>query len=295
MFSNLKSGRLGRTLTGSLAASVAGIALFGAGAGAVAVAQTAQPAQAPAPIEWDRRRLEQLDRNVRRLERALTQRNAAGAPVIIEPDPEVVALEGRVAILDRRLQDLEATLQRMNGDLERLTFALDDAQRSNSALVAALASTRDRLDVLEARGRTAAGAPAEPASPTGDPAADFAAAMQLMNEGDFDGARHAFEVFVATWPDDTRAGEARFRLGETRFIADDHAGAVQAYAAALRGWPTTRWAGEATVKLATALQADGRDAQACQALGEFQRRYAAGVTGAMRTRAGQVSQRAGCD
>ena len=41
------------------------------------VAQTA-PME---PIQWDKRRLEQLDRNVRRLERAVTQRNAAGQPV----------------------------------------------------------------------------------------------------------------------------------------------------------------------------------------------------------------------
>src|SRR5690606_28357493 len=119
--------------------------------------------------------------------------------------------------------------------------------------------------------------------------------MQLMNEGDFDGARRAFEIFAATWPDDELAGEARFRLGETRFIADDYAGAVQAYAAALRGWPQTRWAGEATVKLATALHADGRDPPACQALGEFRNRYADGATGSLRARAGQVAQRAGCD
>src|SRR5688500_3032191 len=70
------------------------------------VAQTA-PME---PIQWDKRRLEQLDRNVRRLERALTQRNAAGQPVIMEPDPEVVALTSRVTIMDGRVNDLEATL-----------------------------------------------------------------------------------------------------------------------------------------------------------------------------------------
>ena len=70
------------------------------------VAQTA-PME---PIQWDKRRLEQLDRNVRRLERAVTQRNASGQPVLVEPDPEVVALTGRVAGMDRRLNDLEATL-----------------------------------------------------------------------------------------------------------------------------------------------------------------------------------------
>jgi len=43
---------------------------------------------APLPaVEWDVRRLDTLDRNVRRFERALTQRNAAGQPVLVEPDP----------------------------------------------------------------------------------------------------------------------------------------------------------------------------------------------------------------
>ncbi len=78
--------------------------------GGAVVAQV-QPME---PIQWDKRRLDQLDRNVRRLERALTQRNAAGQPVLVELDPEVVALQGQVSILERRLGDVEQTFQRMN-------------------------------------------------------------------------------------------------------------------------------------------------------------------------------------
>lgn len=284
MFSRMKSGRLGRLATGSVAAAVFGVALLGT----VVVAQTQQPAA----IEWDKRRLDRLDRNVRRLERALTQRNAAGDPVLLEPDPEVIALEGRVAILDRRLEDLEATVQRVNADLERLTFALDESERTNAALARTLASVGDRLDALESAAAEAA--PAAPSSPTGDPDTDFTAAMRLMNEGDFAAARRAFETFVVTWPDADQTPEAQFRLGETRFIAEDNAGAVQAYAAALRGWPRARWAGEAVIKLATALEADGRAEQACQALGEFERRYAEGAAAALRARAAQAGVRADC-
>ena len=69
-----------------LAAAALGVLLIGGGA----VAQQAQP-NIMERTQWDNRRLEQLDRNVRRLERALTQRNAAGQPVLVEPDPEVVA------------------------------------------------------------------------------------------------------------------------------------------------------------------------------------------------------------
>src|SRR5690606_21118322 len=74
------SPRLARVL-----ATGFGVALIG---GVVA----AQTVPAPA-IEWNERRLERLERNVRKLEHALTQRNAAGAPAsLLEPDPEVVAL-----------------------------------------------------------------------------------------------------------------------------------------------------------------------------------------------------------
>ncbi|MDI6625046.1 MAG: tol-pal system protein, partial [Brevundimonas sp.] len=148
--------------------TVLGVALI-AGTTTV-VAQTA-PME---PIQWDRRSLERLDRNVRRLERALTQRNAAGQPVIMEPEPEVVALTSRVTIMDRRLNDLEATLQRVNGDLERLTFQLDETVRDNAALTTRLRTAETRLgDIAAAAEREAElNAPISSTSPTGDAVRD---------------------------------------------------------------------------------------------------------------------------
>ena len=72
------------------------------------------------------------------------------------------------------------------------------------------------------------------------------------------------------------------------------AGAVAAYAAALNGWPTTSWAGETTLKLARALDATDRKPQACGALGEFNRRYAATASASLKTIAGQVRTQAAC-
>ncbi len=257
----------------------------------------AQQVPAPPAIEWTPRRLDQLDRNVRRLERALTQRNAAGAPVIVETDPEVVTLQARVDGLDRRLRDIEATVQRINGDNERLTFALDEAQRDNEAMRALLTNADERLSRLEAvlQAQAEADAPIEPNSPSGDPAADFAAAQRLTASGDAARALRAWEVFVVTWPEESQAPEANYRLGDARWQAEDAEGAVQAYASSLRGWPRAPWAADATIKLATALEASDRATQACQALGEFGRRYAEGATAAQRSRATQVANRAECD
>lgn len=270
-------------------AGVLGIALI-VGTTTV-VAQTA-PLE---PIQWDKRRLEQLDRNVRRLERAVTQRNAAGQPVLVEPDPEVVALQGRVGLMDQRVRDMEATLQRVNGDLERLTFQLDETARDNTALGARLRDAETRVRTMEEAAEREAelNGPISTTSPTGDAARDLTAAVRLAASDPARGDR-AFQTVIAAWPDTPQAREASSRLGDLRVAAGDNAGAVAAYATALQGWPTTPWAPATTLELANALNATDRKTQACTALTEFERRYAEAASAAVRTRAGQVRTRIGC-
>lgn len=262
--------------------------------GGVAVAQTVPP---PA-VQWDNRRLDQLDRNVRRLERAVTQRNSQGQPVLVEPDPEVIAVQGRVGTMDRRLEDLEATVQRVNADFERLTFQLDESDRDNAALRGRLADTESRLARLEAaveRAESAAREVAETAtrSPTGDAVADLAAARSILATDPVAG-RAALERVAGNWPDTPAGKEAIWRVGDIVRAGGDQAGAVQQYASALSGWPALPWAGEVTLKLARGLEATNRDAQACAALAEYDRRYAANSTPALRTIATETRTRAGC-
>ena len=247
------------------------------------------------PVQWDKRRLDQLDRNVRRLERAVTQRNAAGQPVIIEPDPEVIALQGRVGLMDRRLGDMEATVQRVNGDLERLTFQLDEAGRDNTALSTRLRDAEGRIRAMEAAAAREAelNAPIPTTSPTGDAARDLTAAARLAATDPQRGDR-ALQTVILAWPDTPQAREASSRLGDLRVSAGDHAGAVSAYATALQGWPTAPWAAATTLELANALNATDRKTQACTALTEFTRRYAEAASAAVRTRATEARTRIGC-
>lgn len=255
------------------------------------VAQTAPLA----PVQWDKRRLDQLDRNVRRLERAVTQRNAAGQPVLVEPDPEVIALQGRVDIMDRRLRDLEATTQRVNGDLERLTFALDESRRENTALATRLREADTRVRAIEttaARDREL-NSPIPTTSPTGDAARDLTAAVRLIST-DPAMADRALQTVVAAWPDAPQAREANSRLGDLRVAAGDHENAVRAYASALRGWPTTPWAPATVLELANALFESDNKTAACSALVDFTNRYAEGASAALRARATEMRTRFAC-
>ncbi|MBB3872269.1 tetratricopeptide repeat protein [Brevundimonas mediterranea] len=270
----------------AFAATAVGLVLIAGGA----VAQQAAP-NIMQPTQWDNRRLEQLDRNVRRLERALTQRNAAGQPVLVEPDPEVVTLQGQFGLLNQRLGDLETTVRRINGDNERLTFQLDEAQRDTAALRARLLDAEARIEKLETAAEL--NAPIEAHSPTGDAAQDLAAAVQLMSSDRARGAR-ALETVVAAWPDTPQAREANSRLGDIRASSNDKAGAVPFYAAALKDWPRIGWAADTTLKLADALFATNGKTQGCAALGEFTRRYAPAASDTLKARATQMKTANGC-
>lgn len=273
------------------------LVLAAVAAGVVGGAVVAQTQPLPA-IQWDVRRLDNLDRNVRRLERAITQRNNQGDPVLVESDPELIALQGRVAIMDRRLRDMEQTVQRVNGDLERLTFQLDESGGDNNALRTRLADAEERIAALEAAKEAAEAAAREAAefaarSPTGDAVTDLAAARALLASDPARG-RAALELVASTWADTPSGREAIWRVGDIIRADGDQAGAVQQYAQALQGWPTESWAGEVTLKLARGLEATNRDVQACAALGEYQRRYAATSTPALRDIAARTRTQAGC-
>ncbi len=275
------------------------IALATVALGFVGGAVIAQTQPLPA-IQWDVRRLDNLDRNVRRLERALLQRNnQVGEPMLVESDPELIALQGRVSQMDRRLQDMEQTVQRVNADLERLTFQLDESDRDNAALRTRLNDADNRVERLEnaaEAAQRAADAAAEeaargPRSPTGDAVSDLAAARALTDPA---ASRAALEAVATNWPDTPSGKEAVWRIGDLIRATGDQAGAVQQYATALSGWPTLPWAGEVTLKLARGLEATNRDAQACAALGEYARRYERTSTPALRAIATDTRTRAAC-
>jgi hypothetical protein len=110
---------------------------------------------------------------VRRLERAVTQRNAVGQPVLVEPDPEVVALQGQVGEMDRRVQDLEASLQRIDPrSASRRPSSWTRPARDNAALRSRLNASDARIKAIEDQARAAAAAAAEAEqagrSPTGE-------------------------------------------------------------------------------------------------------------------------------
>jgi len=226
---------------------------------------------------WDVKKLQQLDRDVRKLERSVARvENKQSPPILIEPDPEVVALQATVDSLSRKLDDNANTITHLTGQLEEAQHDNQLLQQQVSALMARTDTLVKRADLAEAHLKdvdTALAPPPPPPPSKGDAESDFEQAFNLLTSGQTDDAERAFVAFTTTWPESTQLPEAWFRLGQIRTMKKDPAGAVAAYATALKGWPKTSWAPEATVKLAGALSDSNRPTEACQALVQFERVY----------------------
>lgn len=258
--------------------AVSALAVF-ATAGPV-MAQTPLPEPAEDPLDArDARRVERMEKVVRELRAIVFQSQKTGKPVVVQP----ADADARMAELGEKLNDLETTLRSLNGTVDTLTRDLDAARRETAALKTQLDTLGARLAAVEQRAESGANAGAPPtlggnnapaaAAAAGDPAKDFAAARQLMLAGDYDGAEAAFSRFVEAYPDSPRTAEANYWWGKTLSVRGAHAEAAQAYIGAIRGWPQTTWAPDGVVELSRSLIALRKPTDACQALGEFARRY----------------------
>jgi tol-pal system protein YbgF len=124
--------------------------------------------------------------------------------------------------------------------------------------------------------------------------ATYRAARKTLDSGDYTGGAQALQDYLQQYPTSPRAPEANYWLGRTLALRNMPADAAGAYARALKGWPQTAWAGDAVVRLATSLVDLKRGPDACRALSEFDTRYRAKATPAIRTRAKDVSGLAAC-
>jgi tol-pal system protein YbgF len=282
-----------------------------AGAGAAALAFGAFSAGAPAMAQTaEDRRLDRLEKDLHELRAIVFQGRDTGQPVVVKPegpDPAVEALQGRV-------DQLEQTLRNLSGQVEVLSHDLDEAKRQGAAAHDAEVELRGEVKALTdemhpqvpADGSGAAPPPAgsaapeaqagaAPAAPPGSgEAASFRAAKALLAGGDYAGAADALNAYLQQYGSSPHAREAYYLLGESYYIRGAYGDATTAYARSLKDWPKLAWAPDATVKLARALASTSRVEQGCAALAEFQRRYGATASRAVRARAAATAASAKC-
>jgi tol-pal system protein YbgF len=118
-------------------------------------------------------------------------------------------------------------------------------------------------------------------------------AYEFMLSGDYSTAEAGFRQHVERFPDDPRAADAQFWLGESLLSQQRNREAAQIFLAASRSYPQAKKAPEMMLKLGVALAAMDQKDVACATLAEVGRRYpdaSAQVMGRVK----EEQQRAAC-
>ncbi|WP_305972318.1 MULTISPECIES: tol-pal system protein YbgF [unclassified Mameliella] len=240
---------------------------------------TAQQGETLADVKQD---LAVLTVELRKLRAEL---NTTGAPS--------VAVGG--SALDR-ITAIESELQRLTAKTEELEFRLGRVVKDGTNRIGDLkfricelepGCDIGKLAETDPLGGDAAPAPA-PAEPAPEPAtdalpfdgelaiseeADFRAALEALDAGDYSGAEMLFAQFRETYPMGPLEPAALIGEGRALEAQGDTREAARRYLSAYSGFPDSKVAPEALWRLGDALGALGSVSEACITLGEVAARY----------------------
>ena len=223
-----------------------------------------------------RRELEQLGRNVDALLAGEAGRPASGdGPALLEPaeiDGDDPFAQARGA--DVRPLEVPGGAARERSETDPAGDGGGDAEASGPQALDPPGGERD-------------------AEPDLDPDAVFTRARRRLLDGDFAGAREAFELYTEQFPDGRQAGEAWYWLGETHFVNSDFDAAADAYIASLRTERRGPRGPDALVRLGASLHGLGRTDRACEVLATFPQEFP-NASDSARRKTQRESARIGC-
>ncbi len=192
-----------------------------------------------------------------------------------------------------RLDTIEAELARLTSKTEELEFRIDRITRDGTNRIGDLEFRLCELETgcdIAALGDTPslggidnASAIPQPAPPPaqGGPAlavgeeADYQAAEDAFEAGDFRTAAQLFASFAATYPGGPLTAQAHYLRGESLESLGEMSNAARAYLDAFTSAPAGGIAPDALFKLGAALGALGQTQDACVTLGEVVTRFPA--------------------
>jgi tol-pal system protein YbgF len=177
------------------------------------------------------------------------------------PDPLVTSLRDQINTLEQQVRVL-------TGDKEKLQFELARTKEENTRLSKA-------VDDMNAQANAAQTAPtgklgdipaSAAANASGDAAADYKAAYDLVAKGDSAGGESAFTAFLAAYPKDAKAPDAHYWLGQSILAQGRAPDAAAHFLTVIQKTPKAAIAPQAMVRLGVALNRMGQKPQACTTL-----------------------------
>ena len=153
------------------------------------------------------------------------------------------------------------------------------------------ASFQQQPGVFEPQPQQFAAQPPAPSFQGAD--ALYDAGIRLLNIGSFDEAGAQFEDLIATYPQDPKAGQAQFWLGDMHFKLGRFEQAASAFLDSFRNWPEGAKAPDSLLKLGMTLANIGKTEEACLSFKQVAARYP-GASPSLLRRADIESQRYRC-
>lgn len=137
------------------------------------------------------------------------------------------------------------------------------------------------------------GAPGRGTAIAGSARDEYDLAYGYILTGDYGLAQESFQNWLAAFPDDPQAADARFWLGESFYQQGEYRDAANAFLAVYKSAPDSQKAPDALLKLGVALSALGEKNAACATLAEVGRKYPQ-ASAALLSRVDEEERHAGC-
>ncbi|MDQ0313967.1 tol-pal system protein YbgF [Amorphus orientalis] len=135
--------------------------------------------------------------------------------------------------------------------------------------------------------------PSQDSRPSSAATETYEAAYDYILAGDYAGAEAAFRSFLQLYPNDPRAGDAQFWIGESLLQSGQHRQAAEAFLKSYTDHPDSDKAPDSLLKLGMALSGMGEGQAACSSFSELLSSYPS-ADPSLLDRARQERQRAGC-
>lgn len=125
------------------------------------------------------------------------------------------------------------------------------------------------------------------------PTEAYEAAYTMLQNQNYSGAQIAFDRFIKDNPGNALVPNAMYWLGETYYVRNQFSEAARVFAEAYQKYPKGAKAPDNLLKLAMALNGQGKPKDACIALAQLKKEYPAGAAPVL-TRADQEIERLKC-
>lgn len=102
---------------------------------------------------------------------------------------------------------------------------------------------------------------------------DYDTAYGYLLRQDYGAAEASFEDFLKAYPNDPRAGDAQYWLGETHFVRGSYKSAASAFLKGYQTYSKSNKAPDSLLKLAMSLDRLGQKDAACSSFGELVSRF----------------------